>query len=133
VKIALASSFSTYRIHALFFEIGNCLDITIMFDLFMTTALMEECLIELHQQGLADADSALQLTKSFCSVQMFSSAHLVGRRRCDNQTTASTDQLVGRLRPLSTLLIPFRCSRVLGLFAHSPHALQQQRHAGENL
>jgi hypothetical protein len=106
-----------------------CLDIEIMFDLFITTAVLKECLIELRQQGLADADSALQLSTLFCSALMFSSANPVVRPRHDNETRYSTRQLIGRF----SLLIPSRHGRVSGLFSHSRIALQQRRHAGENL
>jgi hypothetical protein len=119
----------TYRVHAKFFEIGICLDITIMFHMFMATALLQECVIELRQQGLADADSALQLTTCVWLALMFSSANPATRRRHDNETRYSTRQLIGR----SPLLIPSGNGRVSGLFLHSRIALQQRRHAGENL
>jgi hypothetical protein len=119
----------TFSVHAHFFEIGNCLDIKIMFDVFMTTALLQECLIKLRQQGLADTDSALQLTTRFCFALMFSSANPVARPRSDNEARYSTRQLIGR----SPLLIPSRHGRVFRLFSHSRIALQKRRHAGENL
>lgn len=107
-----------------------CLDIKIMFDLFMTTALLQECLIELRQQGLADADSALQLSTFFCLVLMFSSAHPVVRPRHKNETRYSTGRLIGRF---PQLIPSWHGRRVSGLFSHSRIALQQRRHAGETL
>jgi hypothetical protein len=111
------------------FEIGNCLDIKIMFDLFMTTALLQECLIELRQRGFANANSALQLSALICSALMFSSARSVVRPRHENETRYSTRQFIGRF----PLLIPPRRGHVFGLFSHSRIAVQQQRRAGENL
>jgi hypothetical protein len=89
-----------------------CLDIRIMVDLFMTTALLQERLIELRQQGLADADLALQLSTLFCSALMFSSAHPVARPRHENETRYFTRQLIVRF----PLLIPSRHGRVSELF-----------------
>jgi len=129
---AVAWSVCTYRIHARFFEMGNCLDITIMFDMLMTSAPLQEYVIELRQQGLTDADSALQLIPIFCSALTFSSAHPVVRRRRHNETRSSTHLLIGRLRSIP-LLVTFRYDRVSGLFSHSRIVLQQLRHAGENL
>jgi hypothetical protein len=122
-------SLCTFSVHAHFFKIGNCIDINIMFDLFMTIALLQACLIELRQQGLAEANSALQLSTLFCSALMFSSAHPVVRPRHENETRYSTRQFIGRF----PLLIRSRHGRVFGVFSHSRIAVQQQRHAGENL
>jgi len=103
-----------------------------MFDMLMTSAPLQEYVIELRQQALTDADSALQLIPIFCSALTFSSAHPVVRRRRDSETRSSTHLLIGRLRSIP-LLVTFRYDRVSGLFSHSRIALQQRRHAGENL
>ena len=106
--------------------------ITIMFDLFMTTALRQGRLIELRQQRFADDNSALQLSTLFCPAQMFLSADAVVRRRYDNETRYSTDRLVGRLCCVP-LLISSRYSRISGLVSHSRIILQQLQQAGESL
>jgi hypothetical protein len=106
--------------------------IKIKLDLFMTTALLQECLIGLRQQRFADDNSALQLSTLFCPVQMSLSAHAVVRRRYDNETRSSTHRLIGRLCCVS-LLISSLYSRISGLVSHSRIILQQRQQAGESL
>ncbi len=112
---------------------SNCLDIKIMFDMFMRTTLLQEDVIQLLQQGLADADSALQLTTPYCSALMFSSAHPVVRRRHDNETRSSTHQHIGRRRSVSPPLFRSWYGLVPGLVSHSRLSWQQRRDAGEIL
>jgi hypothetical protein len=112
---------------------SNCLDIKVMFDMFMTTTLLQEDVIQLLQQGLADADSALQLTTPYCSALMFSSAHPVVGRHHDNETGSSTHQHIGRGRSVSPLLFRSWYGLVPGLVSHPRLSRQQRRDAGEIL